>query len=74
MEIDHTSVLAGQLVSIGFPLKIWRGQCVHNRHGSTDAWEVKARSQYEAGVKLRIELRAQGRVMPADLVWTEIGD
>lgn len=50
----------------------WRGQCTMPLHGSIESWTVQAFSQYEAGVKLRNQLRALGRVMPADLVWSKL--
>jgi len=54
------------------PIRTWRGQCVPARHGSDESWEVQARTQYAAAVQLRAQLRADGRVMPADLDWTEV--
>lgn len=52
------------------PVVTWRGQCVPERHGSSDSWDVPARTQYAAAVQLRTQLRAQGIVMPADLDWS----
>lgn len=52
------------------PTRTWCGQCVDHLHDSTESWEVQAKSEYEAAIMLRAQLRQQGRVMPADLVWT----
>jgi hypothetical protein len=54
------------------PIRTWRGQCVPERHGSSDFWDIQARTQYGAAVQLRSQLRGQGVVMPADLDWAVV--
>lgn len=58
--------------SIPGPISTWRGQCVPERHGSSDFWDVQATSQYAAAVMLRALLEAEGIVMPADLDWSVV--
>jgi hypothetical protein len=39
-----------------------------------DQWIVAARSEYEAGIRLRSYFRREGREMPSDLVWVVLDD
>jgi len=66
----HLAELAQVAIAVGSPMRTWRAQCVEELHGTVESWDVEARTQYEAGVQLRARLRAEGKVMHADLVWS----
>jgi len=54
------------------PIATWRGQCVPERHDSSESWEIEARTEVEAAIKLRAQLRTEDRLMPADLEWSMV--